>query len=37
MGTAVVDPSVDERAVAARIRAISGIEYADVAADRGLD
>jgi hypothetical protein len=36
MGSAIVDPSVDTQLVADSIEALSGIEYADVSADRGL-
>ncbi|SDB91758.1 hypothetical protein GA0111570_108111 [Raineyella antarctica] len=35
MGTATVDPRSDIRAVAGEIAGLDGIEYADVASDRG--
>jgi hypothetical protein len=36
MGTAVVDPAADPQVVAANIRALDGVEYAEVSAERGL-
>ncbi len=36
MGNAIIDPAADPQTVASDIRAITGVEYAEVATERGL-